>query len=39
MNKVTRIRAEMQVKRALNTRNGPDTAEIHGMLLNSEVIV
>jgi hypothetical protein len=39
INKVTRIQAEMQVKRALNTYNSPDTAEIHSILLNSEVIV
>jgi hypothetical protein len=36
---IKRIRASHEVARALNTRNGPSTADIHELLLNSEVLV
>jgi hypothetical protein len=39
MQEVSKIRAERQVATALNTRNGPDTADIHATPINEEVLV
>jgi hypothetical protein len=36
---IKRIRASHEVVRALNTRNRPSMANIHELLLNSEVLV
>ena len=39
MNKVTKIRAQIQVKEALKHRNSPDTSATHDLPLNSDVLV
>src|ERR1700709_267343 len=39
MREVSKLRAQIQIKNALNQRNGPDTGEIHGAPLNSKVLV
>jgi hypothetical protein len=39
MDEIRKIRAEKQVAGALNMRNGPDTAQIHQLTLNSPVLV
>jgi hypothetical protein len=36
---VTKIRAQIQVKEALQQRNGPDTSAVHDVPLNSDVLV
>jgi hypothetical protein len=39
MAEVRKLRAERQVAEALQTRNGPQTSDIHGLPLNSDVLV
>ena len=39
MAELQKIRAQHQVYGALNTRNGPGTTSIHGLTLNSDVLV
>jgi len=39
MAEIRKLRAERQVTEALRTRNGPRTNDIHGLPLNSEVLV
>ncbi len=39
MGEVKKIRAERQVADALNTRNGPNTAAVHDLPLNAQVLV
>ena len=39
MAKITKLRACKSVNNALHYRNGPDTAPLHDLLLNSEVLV
>jgi hypothetical protein len=39
MNEVAKLRAQTQVKEALNQRNGPDTSAIHDTPINSKVLV
>jgi hypothetical protein len=36
---VSRIRAEQQVKDALNQQNGPSVNAIHNLLLNSDILI
>ncbi len=39
MVEINKLRAERQVADAINTRNGPNTTAIHGLPLNSQVLV
>jgi len=39
MAQIQKIRAQRQVNDALNTRNGPNTLNIHELPLNSDVLV
>ncbi len=39
MNEVRKCTASRQVNNALNTRNGPSTAAVHGLPINSPVLV
>jgi hypothetical protein len=39
MSEIQKLRAKRQVTDALNTRNGPSTANIHELALNSDVLV
>ena len=39
INEIQRLRAKRQVADALNARNGPNTNNIHGLELNSQVLV
>ena len=39
MAEIQKLRARRQVANALNTRNRPNTTDIHDLILNSEVLV
>jgi hypothetical protein len=36
---IQKLRAKRQVSKAINTRNGPSTSDIHNLTINSEVLV
>lgn len=39
MKEISKIRAQIQVRDALNQRNGPSTTAIHDLVINSEVLI